>query len=198
MRPALPLVLVVTATLTAACGGPSCDDLDGTTPSVTVGTGESSFDPLSEGDHLTPAWGPQGGQHLWASVRTTGLHPGSLGSRSAVSPSTIAISVHDDEGAVASYGPVERSLQRRLGDGFQGEATGLTAVVHAAWDLGYPLDFLLPDGTSYEDATAADWEAASAEARARTWSFEATVTDACGNEASDAVAVRLDDLWLDY
>lgn len=45
-------------------------------PSLTLGTGESSFEAFEEGALLTPYWGPQGGHHIWASFQATGINPG--------------------------------------------------------------------------------------------------------------------------
>ncbi|MEQ9495421.1 MAG: hypothetical protein RIT81_01150 [Deltaproteobacteria bacterium] len=42
-------------------------------PSYELGTGESSFEPLVDGQDLFFAPGPQGGCHFWLGVRTTGF-----------------------------------------------------------------------------------------------------------------------------
>ena len=53
-----------------------CDDLATYTPSVTLGTGSSEFVSFEEGELLTPAYGPQGGHHIWVSFEATGINPG--------------------------------------------------------------------------------------------------------------------------
>ena len=42
-------------------------------PSVELGTGEVAYEPLSDGDPVEVINGPQGGQHILASVRTSGM-----------------------------------------------------------------------------------------------------------------------------
>ena len=44
--------------------------------SITLGTGENSFEAIEEGALLTPYWGPQGGHHIWASFEAKGINPG--------------------------------------------------------------------------------------------------------------------------
>jgi hypothetical protein len=60
-----------------ACGGESGDppppDLG--TPFVQIGTGTQSWAPLTDGQTLRIAMGPQGGYHLWGALRAGGLNP---------------------------------------------------------------------------------------------------------------------------
>jgi hypothetical protein len=46
-------------------------------PELIVGLGEDRFEgPIHDGDLVEPAWGSQGGRHLWLAVKTSGLAPG--------------------------------------------------------------------------------------------------------------------------
>lgn len=42
-------------------------------PCVEVGNGETSHAPLAEGDHVVMVHGPQGGWHIWGSLKTWNL-----------------------------------------------------------------------------------------------------------------------------
>jgi hypothetical protein len=42
-------------------------------PAVTLGTGQTDYVSIADGETLTPEKGPQGGHHLWISVRTKNL-----------------------------------------------------------------------------------------------------------------------------
>jgi len=37
---------------------------------------DNSFNSFEEGEVIAPAWGPQGGQHIWAAVLASGINPG--------------------------------------------------------------------------------------------------------------------------
>ncbi len=43
-----------------------------------IGTGESDYEPVSDGDDVKLAYGPQGGQHVWGSLRAEGIVSGLL------------------------------------------------------------------------------------------------------------------------
>jgi hypothetical protein len=53
-----------------------CPEAATYSPTLELGTGELAFTEIAPEDILVPAWGPQGGQHIWATIRTTGLNPG--------------------------------------------------------------------------------------------------------------------------
>jgi hypothetical protein len=55
------------------CGG---DDPYTGPPELILGTGESSFESLTDGQNIYVVQGPQGGFHLFGSVRTRGIDPG--------------------------------------------------------------------------------------------------------------------------
>ncbi len=62
-----------------ACDAGPADDLcaeAGGAASLELGTGEQAFEPLEPGSELGFYAGPQGGHHVFVSVRATGLVPG--------------------------------------------------------------------------------------------------------------------------
>lgn len=68
--------------LLAACGGPGpgADDDDTVVacevhpdPTYDLGTGDSAFEPIEDGQDLFFTPGPQGGCHFWLAVRTDGF-----------------------------------------------------------------------------------------------------------------------------
>jgi hypothetical protein len=67
-----PACALLAACLLAACGS---DAPDGPAE-ATVGTGSDAFVPLADGDDVMIVQGPQGGFHVFASVRVRGLEPG--------------------------------------------------------------------------------------------------------------------------
>lgn len=83
LRPLLPLLCALAACSEAPPGAASPDGDSGrveaaegctTGPaSVELGTGEDAFVALEDGDEVEVINGPQGGQHMLASVRTSGM-----------------------------------------------------------------------------------------------------------------------------
>jgi hypothetical protein len=75
--------LVALCVLLAACGeevegsdaGPGAD-AGPVEATAELGTGDTEFEPLSDGDDLAYILGPQGGYHFLASVRVRGVEPG--------------------------------------------------------------------------------------------------------------------------
>lgn len=45
-------------------------------PTIELGTGGETFEPVADGDYLPVTFGPQGGFHVWGGVRTAGFDPG--------------------------------------------------------------------------------------------------------------------------
>ncbi|MBT8493344.1 MAG: hypothetical protein KJO07_09835 [Deltaproteobacteria bacterium] len=68
-RLALALVVLL------GCGGDDEPVIEGP-PRVELGSGESSFEPLVDGDEIEVVLGPQGGYHLVGSARVGGIDPG--------------------------------------------------------------------------------------------------------------------------
>lgn len=52
----------------------ACEDLQSTEPELTIGTGSTAFEPLTEVTSFE--FGPQGGYHVYASFQVTGLYGG--------------------------------------------------------------------------------------------------------------------------
>ena len=71
----LPLVLVLAAGMSGCPSGDPCaDDVAGW---IEVGDGFDAFESIEDGAVLAVEYGSQGGQHVWASIRGDGMHPGS-------------------------------------------------------------------------------------------------------------------------
>jgi len=64
--------MVALALALAGCGGSEPD----VPPEATLGTGIDAFVPLTDGDIVDIVQGPQGGFHVFGSVRIRGLDPG--------------------------------------------------------------------------------------------------------------------------
>ncbi len=61
--------------LSTACGE-SASGLDAGPPSLELGTGSASFEPLVDGDTILIVRGPQGGFHFYGSMRASNINPG--------------------------------------------------------------------------------------------------------------------------
>ena len=61
--------LALASLLAIGCGGPVFDG----PPAVELGTGLTTFAPLTDGDRVTIIMGPQGGYHVWGAARTANL-----------------------------------------------------------------------------------------------------------------------------
>lgn len=76
--PALVLLCACTSTTTGTSqpsSGSCAPGIINGSPSLDLGRGATEFIPASDGDTWTAANGPQGGSHLWTSIRTTGMGP---------------------------------------------------------------------------------------------------------------------------
>lgn len=73
LRPTLPLVLFG---LSACPGRDAEDSCAAAQTEVEIGTGEEAFVPLAESDPLPFVFGPQGGYHVYGSLRARGLGQG--------------------------------------------------------------------------------------------------------------------------
>jgi len=74
-----PLLIGLLLAFSACPNGPSPEDDDGgipplpdggEAPLLQLGTGTESFVPVEDGDELQVIAGPQGGHHIWVSLRT--------------------------------------------------------------------------------------------------------------------------------
>lgn len=74
-----PIHLLLTVVVTA-CAAPLDEAdggqiVDGAQAVLELGTGSRTFAPLADGDEVPIIHGPQGGWHLWGSLRVQGLQP---------------------------------------------------------------------------------------------------------------------------
>lgn len=67
----LAFVLAACDSTNGSAGPPPPVAVPNTPPTIAVdlGTGEATFEPLEDGSSVTPVYGPQGGSHIWTSVR---------------------------------------------------------------------------------------------------------------------------------
>jgi hypothetical protein len=81
---------------------------DGDEPAVTLGTGTDAFEPLADGAPLSFYLGPQGGYHVFASLRATDLPPGDpLDPFGAGSP-VVSLEVSVDDARIGGYAQLPR------------------------------------------------------------------------------------------
>jgi hypothetical protein len=75
LRSCAPLLLVAVAA--GGCGGqPQMGP-----PTAIIGTGVFAFVPIADGDRVPIIHGPQGGHHIWGSVRARNVDPSALRAR---------------------------------------------------------------------------------------------------------------------
>ena len=72
------------------------DAADSALTSVELGSGESAFEPVVDGQHLTLYAGTQGGHHVWLSYRVQGLMPDDVRMQLDVVPMPPARPAHSD------------------------------------------------------------------------------------------------------
>jgi hypothetical protein len=77
------------ALLASACGGE--EDLG--PPTATLGSGDTAFEPLDDGDSIFVIQGPQGGFHVLGSVLVSGIEPGDANDLQDPSNPTTAFTV---------------------------------------------------------------------------------------------------------
>ena len=104
-------------------------------PEVTVGTGQTDYGPLKEGDTLQPEKGPQGGHHLWIAARQKNLkQTGTIIAITAEQPGT-GLKVPPTS-FVFSFDPTSDGACKLFGLRFQID----NSSVPVARFLGQPLD----------------------------------------------------------
>ena len=187
------VVLLLASLLLVSGCEPSCEELSEETPTIEVGIGTESFEPIMEGAVLEAAWGNQGGQHIWSSLRGSGVHRGSaLGSdaTSAESRPSVRFAVESGESVLALY-QVEHQMLSRTIEG--GEFVGATAFINFN---PYSLPELFPEGFDPEENYDKDefneaFASAKELAHSMDWQFSITLKDSCGTEVSDSRTVRV-------
>jgi hypothetical protein len=161
-----------------------------------LGTGGADFVALEDGDEVEQSWGPQGGDHVWASLRMQGVFGGGTwtpqtncgdgGDCSDIAPgdaprATIEL-WHGDElvAATAEDTPVR---------GVDGLAIGLTVFLFGPYSTA--------EMTLRAPESITDEEVALAEAADRgELQFVATLRDACGSELTAERNVSFSVGWL--
>lgn len=83
---------LVTALLASACNG----NVGPGEPAVEVGTGVDGFVALADGDTIDVVLGPQGGFHVYGSMRVTGIDPGNPADLTATNNPTTRFTVLRD------------------------------------------------------------------------------------------------------
>ncbi len=144
---------------------------------LTAGTGTTVFEDITEDMLISPAFGFQGGHHIWTSVQTTGVNPGQgemvnpntdLDGGFSLepvgqAPVTIDTQIHLEGDLV---GPYPASFTNFLdGSGESAQLLGLTAFIDM-WGIS--------EAYSEQDTVAA--------------SMEVTITDGCDTVATDSRA----------
>jgi hypothetical protein len=82
--PSRPVLAAFLVAALGACGGGGAFAGDGGAPEVQVGTGEFQFQPLAQDARVDVVCGPQGGQHIWVSVRARGLDTSRVAIRASI------------------------------------------------------------------------------------------------------------------
>ena len=100
-KPRIHLIFLIIGGLTCGplggCGGTD-PIIDGGQPIVEVGTGTTTYEPITEDQLLPLIEGPQGGHHFFMHVRMMGLDPGDDRSSTAESNPETLFRVFDADG----------------------------------------------------------------------------------------------------
>ena len=106
-------------------------------PQVTLGTGQTDYLPITDGETVKLEKGPQGGHHVWTAIRMHNLkQSGSTTTVSAVQPGT-GLTV-PPTGVVFTYGPDEGGYCKLFGITFRLDSP--SDLVFYKNFLGKPLD----------------------------------------------------------
>lgn len=156
---ALALVLPLIAATLTACPRDPCEGVEGP-PNLSLGTGWERFTPINTGDALPLEYGIQGGAHVYASLRASGLHL-AVGKREWHQDAPeVSVLLVDPEGEV--WGGFEEYKLVFFGADGQGERVGEQVPI---WTD--PWDFVERD--TWVEAEIRDICGNQAEARARVW-----------------------------
>jgi len=197
MKTLLPLLLA----LPLFCSGcePSCEKLAEQTASIELGTGFESFEPIADGDVLSASWGNQGGQHIWSSLRVSGVHRGdqmSVGLAGLATRPTVHFTLESGGHVLARYSAESQAITHLSGG--RGDLFGATSFILLnpyETPQFFPEDFDPDDWENWtEGEDGAAWDYAVETIEALDWNFTVTLTDSCGTEVSDSRSVRLDGL----
>ncbi|MCO4771196.1 MAG: hypothetical protein KDA24_14275 [Deltaproteobacteria bacterium] len=160
-----------------------------TAESVELGFGEESFEPITDGDVLSLAFGSQGGQHVWGAFRLGDAEvKGPPGGYAAV---TVTMTLDHPEGPVAEVGPLSAAVP-----GGTWTVVGQTVVVA---DSPWSAPHLYPEGwaerlESGEQITEEHYNAATdyrRELLAGGLTYRLVVVDGAGTTLTDERTVGL-------
>ncbi len=165
-------LLYVALTALVACSGEPkdtvltpCEEAALTPATVEVGTGSESFEPFAEGDTVGYVLGPQGGFHVWGSLRVTGMVPGDPTNLSDPENATVTYQVLYANGdLLGGFTELPRGFTPVEGDASTYEIIGETLLI------------------AVQGVDGAEGEAVA---------ITATVTDSCGTTVTDSRAVTL-------
>jgi hypothetical protein len=197
MKTVFPILIGLLA-FSAGCE-PSCEKLGEGTPSIEIGTGGEEFEAIANGDVLEPARGLQGGQHIWSSLRVSGVHRGAPFGQDAISAASrpsVRFRIQSGEDLLASYSHETQQVSRQAAGG--GEVIGVTSFINFNpynSPQFFPEDFDPEDWKSWEEGESeAAWAYALDLIEGMDWTFTVTLTDSCGTEVSDSRTVRIEGL----
>lgn len=157
-------LLLPTVTLLAACEPDDpCSVAATVEPSMRLGTGETSFTPLHDGDQVEQVWGGQGGSHVWIAYRAEGLVTGQDGVFKPYEPGpSVALSLTSGDGTPIGDGSSQRALH---GDETGAEVAGIQLYLWPNEDLELDLSLV---------------------------TLQADLVDTCGTELTRSVDLRVD------
>lgn len=163
MRPtALWILVAATGSACSPCET-ACAELEGTALSLTLGTGESAFEPLEDGARLPIVVGPQLGYHVVVALQGTGFLAGDVTDRSGPCSPEVDLALATDDGELHDAWSVQPIVFTALGD------------TRVAVNQFLVLDLVA-------DPDEADGKMAT---------IDVTLTDACGHSATDTRRVEL-------
>ncbi len=97
--------------LATACARAPVDCATLGSPTLALGTGATSFEPLVEGAALTWERGTQGGFHVWGSLRAGQIDPGDPSDFSSPRNPTVTFALESPDGIAAGYLEVPRAFE---------------------------------------------------------------------------------------
>lgn len=129
--------MLVLSLLLAGCGPEEdpCAQAAEVEPTLKISEGAGPFRELADGDPLSSESGPQGGEHVWVSLRASGLDPGAyaLVGDDREGPTATVLLV-DDAGVEAGNGSVSRVPWE--GDAEQAETRDIQVFLSYEWRRG--------------------------------------------------------------
>ena len=161
---------------------------------VELGTwSNQSFASIEDGDVLPPIFGPQGGQHLAASVRATGVNPGN-GEMVAESGGLLGFLFPQDGGASVAKGTDPVSLTFRMQ--YEGGLIDSTQVVFQTF-----LDGTVESAVSDEQTVfMSSWQISEAypDQEYVDATMRVKLVDVCGTLLEDERRIRIENPDYDY